>query len=183
MGRNRAEPGRGPIRARRPIHVRTETTAIARSLTVLAVLGAVAALYFAKAIFLPLALAILLTFLLAPVVRLLRGWNVPRGLAVGVVVLLATIVILGLGTLVGQQLTQLGQKLPEYQFNIERKITSLRSAAGGGTFERLSNFLSDINQKIQKEEKAPAPPPAAAPQPREEAPKPVPVEIDRKSVV
>lgn len=159
--------------------MRTETTAIARSLTVLAVLGAVAALYFAKAIFLPLALAILLTFLLAPPVRLLRRWDVPRGLAVGVVVLTATIVILGLGTLVGQQLTQLGQKLPEYQFNIERKITSVRSAAGGGTFERLSTFLSEINQKIQKEEKAPPPPPAAAPQPqpREEAPKPVPVEM------
>ena len=92
--------------------MRTETTAIARSLTVLAVLGAVAALYFAKAIFLPLALAILLTFLLAPPVRLLRRWDVPRGLAVGVVVLTASIVILGLGTLVGQQVTQLGQKLP-----------------------------------------------------------------------
>lgn len=159
--------------------MRTET-AIARSLTVLAVLGVVAALYFAKAIFLPLALAILLTFLLAPLVRLLRGWNVPRGLAVGVVVLVASLVILGLATLVGQQLTQLGQKLPEYQFNIERKITSLRAAAGGGTFERLSTFLSDINQKIQREEKAPPPPPPAAapqPQPRQETPKPVPVEL------
>jgi predicted PurR-regulated permease PerM len=46
--------------------------AIARSLAVMAVLGMVAALYFAKAVFLPLALAILLTFLLAPAVRLLR---------------------------------------------------------------------------------------------------------------
>jgi predicted PurR-regulated permease PerM len=46
--------------------------AIARSITVLAVLGVIAALYFAKAVFLPLALAILLTFLLAPAVRLLR---------------------------------------------------------------------------------------------------------------
>jgi predicted PurR-regulated permease PerM len=174
-GRNRAG---GPIRATgERSEVRTETTAIARSLTVLAVLGAVAALYFAKLIFLPLALAILLTFLLAPPVRLLRRWDVPRGLAVGIVVLFASIVILGLATLVGQQLTQLGQKLPEYQFNIERKITSVRSAAGGGTFERMSTFLRDINQKIQKEEKPPAPAPAAAPQPQEEPPKPVPVEM------
>jgi len=44
--------------------------AIARSITVMAVLGVIAALYFAKAVFVPLALAILLTFLLAPAVRL-----------------------------------------------------------------------------------------------------------------
>ena len=43
--------------------MRNEVT-IARALTVLAVLGVIAALYFAKAVFLPLALAILLTFLL-----------------------------------------------------------------------------------------------------------------------
>ena len=44
--------------------------AIARSITVMAVLGVIAALYFAKAVFVPLALAILLTFLLAPAAKL-----------------------------------------------------------------------------------------------------------------
>ena len=58
----------GPGRSH-PNGLRTEVTT-ARALAVLAVLGVVAALYFAKAIFLPLALAILLTFLLAPAVRL-----------------------------------------------------------------------------------------------------------------
>jgi predicted PurR-regulated permease PerM len=53
--------------------------AIARSITVLAVLGVIAALYFAKAVFLPLALAILLTFLLAPAVG--RHWLMARQLA------------------------------------------------------------------------------------------------------
>jgi predicted PurR-regulated permease PerM len=153
--------------------VRTEA-AIARSITVLAVLAAVAALYVARAIFLPLALAILLTFLLAPVVRLLRDWGLPKAPAVVLVVLVSSIVILGMGVLVGQQMTQLAQKLPEYQINVETKISSLRAAAGGGTLERVSNFFRDINQEIQKKEKTPQ---APQPQPKEEPPKPVPVEV------
>ena len=60
--------------------------AIGRSITVIAVLGVIAALYFAKAVFLPLALAILLTFLLAPAVRLLQNWRLPRLPAVVLVV-------------------------------------------------------------------------------------------------
>ncbi len=155
--------------------MRTEA-AIARSITVLAVLGAVGALYFARAIFLPLALAILLTFLLAPVVRLLRDWGLPKTPAVVMVVLVSSLVILGMGALVAQQVTQLAQKLPEYQFNIETKIGSLRAAAGGGTLERISNFLRDINQEIQKKEKTPQAP-QPQPQPKEEPPRPIPVEM------
>jgi predicted PurR-regulated permease PerM len=68
--------------------------AIARSLTVLTVLGVVAALYFAKAVFLPLAVAILLTFVLAPAVRLLRSWGLPKPPAVLLVVIFAFAVIL-----------------------------------------------------------------------------------------
>ncbi|HLH93446.1 MAG TPA: AI-2E family transporter [Xanthobacteraceae bacterium] len=156
--------------------------AIARSITVLAVLGVIAALYFARAIFLPLALAILLTFLLAPAVRLLRGWGLPRPPAVVLVVLVSSVIILGIGALLVQQVTQLAQKLPEYQFNIESKIGSLRAAAGGGTLERMSNFLRSINQEIRRQAPTPpapqaAPPQAAPPQPKEEPQKPVPVEI------
>lgn len=152
--------------------------AIARSVTLLAVLAVVAALYVARAIFLPLALAILLTFLLAPVVRLLRGWGLPKALAITLVVAFSTIVILGMGGLVAQQVTQLGQQLPQYQVNIEKKISALRSVAAGGTFERLSNFLHDIRQQIQKQG-APAAPPQAQPHPPNEQSKPVPVEIQQ----
>src|SRR5205823_9987743 len=100
----------GPGRSQ-PSGLRTEV-AITRALAVLAVLGIVAALYFAKAIFLPLALAILLTFLLAPAVRLLRNWGMPRVPAVVLVVAFAGAIFLGIGGLVAQQVTQLAQKLP-----------------------------------------------------------------------
>src|SRR6476620_11163257 len=136
---------------------------IARSTTVLAVLGVIAALYFAKAVFLPLALAILLTFLLAPAVRMLRSWGMPKPPAVILVVVFAFTVIVGIGALVGQQVTKLAQNLPVYQYNIEEKIRSVRELAGGGMLERISNFLGDLNQEGGKKNDNPTQ--AAVPQP------------------
>jgi predicted PurR-regulated permease PerM len=138
----------GPDRAR-PNGIRTEI-AITRALGVLAVLGIVTALYVARAIFLPLALAVLLTFLLAPVVRLLRTWGVPRVPTVVIVVTFACAIFFGVGALVGQQVTQLAQKLPEYQLTIQEKIRSVRDAASGSTLERISTFLRNVNQEIRK---------------------------------
>ena len=148
--------------------------AISRALAVLAVLGIVAPLYLAKAIFLPLALAILLTFLLAPAVRLLRNWGAPRIPAVVLVVTLTCAVFLGIGGLVGQQVTQLAQKLPEYQFTIEEKIRSVRDAASGGTLQRISTFLRNVNQEIRKHE---APGAAPGPGAGTSQPAPIPVEV------
>src|SRR5262249_6274834 len=145
---------------------------ISRALAVLAVLGIVAALYVAKAIFLPLALAILLTFLLAPAVRLLRNWGVPRVPTVVLVVAFAGAVFLGIGALVGQQVTQLAQKLPEYQFTIHEKIRSVRDRASGGALDRISTFLRNVNQEIRKhDDQSPQGAPGAS------APAPIPVEV------
>ena len=55
----------------------------------------IAALYFGREIFVPLALAILLSFVLAPVVGLVQRVRVPRGLAVVSIVILAFIAIFG----------------------------------------------------------------------------------------
>jgi predicted PurR-regulated permease PerM len=48
-----------------------------------------AALYFGREVFIPIALAILLSFVLAPLVGLLQRWRIPRGLCVISVVILA----------------------------------------------------------------------------------------------
>jgi predicted PurR-regulated permease PerM len=149
--------------------------AIARSITVIAVLGVIAALYFAKPVFLPLALAMLLTFLLAPAVRRLQTWGLHKLPAVVLVVAFAFTVILGIGTLVGQQVTTLTHNLPVYQYNIEEKIRSAREFVGGGTLERISNFLGDLNQEARK--KSDTPQRGAAPQPAEDFAKPIPVEV------
>ncbi|HEX9070943.1 MAG TPA: AI-2E family transporter, partial [Pseudolabrys sp.] len=129
--------------------------AIGRSITVIAVLGVIAALYFAKPVFLPLALAILLTFLLAPAVRRLQTWGLPKLPAVVLVVSFAFTVILGIGALVAQQVTTLTHNLPVYQYNIEEKIRSVHEFVRGGTLERISNFLGDLNQEARKKSDTP----------------------------
>src|SRR5437764_2913182 len=162
----------GPGRPQ-PNGLRTDV-AIARALAVLVVLAIVAALYFAKAIFLPLALAILLTFLLAPAVRLLRNWGMPRVAAVVLVVAFAGAIFLGIGGLVAQQVTQLAQKLPQYQSTIQEKIRSARDAASGVTFDSISAVLRNVNQEIRKKDGADVG--AGPPADNAQGP-PVPVEI------
>jgi predicted PurR-regulated permease PerM len=122
--------------------------AVTRSLTILAVLGIIAALYFAKAILLPLALAILLTFVLAPLVRLLESWSLGRIPSVVIVVVSAILVIFGIGSFLGGQVAQLAEKLPQYQFIIQHKIQSASSVVSGGTLEQFSRFLDRLNKEI-----------------------------------
>jgi predicted PurR-regulated permease PerM len=73
----------------------------------------VAVLYFAREIFIPLALAVLFSFLLAPLVTRLRHWGWWRMPSVLTVVAFAFVVLAVIGALVTVQLTDLGRKMPE----------------------------------------------------------------------
>jgi predicted PurR-regulated permease PerM len=108
-------------------------------------------LYFGREIIIPIALAILLSFVLAPLVGLLQRIRVPRGLAVVSVVLLAFALIFALGSLLASQLTQLAGDLPRYQSTISEKIQSFRNTtAGRGTLERASGMLKDLSKELDK---------------------------------
>jgi predicted PurR-regulated permease PerM len=97
----------------------------------------IAALYFGREIFVPIALAILLSFVLAPLVGLLQRARIPRGFSVVSVVVLAFMIIFGLGTLIANQLSELAGDLPVYQSTMREKIKSVRGAtARSGTLER-----------------------------------------------
>jgi predicted PurR-regulated permease PerM len=129
------------MRARRPLP----------SGTVAVFAIAVAALYFGREIFVPLALAILLSFVLAPLVLLLRRLRIGRISSVLATVLLAFVVIFGISALVGGQLAHLAENLPQYQSTISQKIQALRgSAAGSGIIDRASSMLSDFRSEITK---------------------------------
>ena len=82
----------------------------------------VACLFFAREVFIPITLARILSFMLAPVVRLLQRLRLPRGLAVVVVAMLAFAAIFALGTLMAREVTQLASDLPRYQATISAKI-------------------------------------------------------------
>jgi predicted PurR-regulated permease PerM len=126
------------------------------------------------------ALAILLSFALGPLVLLLRRWRLGRVPAVIVVVLLAFSIIGGIGTFVGTQLTHLAGELPEYQTNIAQKIHSLRASTGrGGVLDRTSKMVKNLGKEIEKPEtgdKTAVNQPAVA-RPSVQPPSPIPVEI------
>src|SRR6202012_2750312 len=90
------------------------------ALAVLAVI-IVTALYLGREIFVPVALAILLSFVLASPVNALQPILVPRGLAVVGVVLFAFAIIFALGSLIATQLNRLAGDLPRYQTTIQSK--------------------------------------------------------------
>ncbi|WP_354269565.1 AI-2E family transporter [Bradyrhizobium japonicum] len=114
-------------------------------------------LYFGRDILVPVALAILLSFVLAPLVGILQRIHVPRGLAVVSVVILAFTLIFAMGSLLATQLTQLAGDLPRYQSTISEKIQSFRDTkAGRGTLERASDMLKDLSKELDKPKDAPS---------------------------
>ena len=139
---------------RRPFKTRsTEEVMALLSAVATAILAVIiiAMLYFGREIFVPIALAILLSFVLAPVVVILQRIRVPRGLAVVSVAILAFALIFALGSLLAAQLTQLAGDLPRYQSTISEKIQSFRETkAGRGTLERASDMLKDLSKEIDK---------------------------------
>jgi predicted PurR-regulated permease PerM len=120
------------------------------AITVLAVI-IVTALYVGREIFVPVALAILLSFVLASPVGLLQRMRVPRAIAVVGVVLLAFAIIFALGSLIAAQLNRLAGDLPLYQSTIQTKIQSVRGVTGGSsTLERAAGMLQDLGKELDK---------------------------------
>jgi len=164
---------RQPFKARTPEEMIALLSAVATAILAAIV---IMVLYFGREIIIPISLAILLSFVLAPLVGLLQRLRIPRGLAVVSVVTIAFALIFAMGSLLASQLTQLAGDLPRYQSTISEKIQSFReTTAGRGTLERASGMLKDLSKELDK-------PAATAPEgslsPRAPTPlKPVPVEV------
>ena len=84
----------------------------------------VAILYFAKAVLLPFVLALLLTFLLTPVVMRLERTGLPRIPAVLITAVLAFSLIGGLIWVVASQMVTLVGDLPRDEENLVARIRS-----------------------------------------------------------
>jgi predicted PurR-regulated permease PerM len=123
------------------------------SLGVLVVVAAI--LYLARDVLIPLVVAILLSFLLAPAVRLLERWRLGRVPATFIVVLLGFSIIGAVGWFAASQAVSLAAKLPEYRENISAKIRALR-APSEGKLGQAAEAIRDL-----EEEAAPEQPPLA----------------------
>jgi predicted PurR-regulated permease PerM len=108
----------------------------------------VAVLYWAQAVLVPLAVAVLLTFVLTPVVAWIERWS-GRAVAVVLVVLLA-FGALGTGSwVVAHELTAFADSLPAYRANIRQKVADVRGAGRGGSVEKVQKTLEQIKSDIE----------------------------------
>ena len=155
-----------------------ETPGLTGLLTLAVGVVVVGALYFAREVLIPITLAVLLSFLIAPLVNLLRHVRIGRVPSVLLAVVLALAVILAFGGLIGTQIAQLAQEVPQYQTTIERKISDVRGIAIG----RVSGLISGLGRQLQRAGSSPAAGGAANPnadQPSVQ--KPVPVEVHQET--
>jgi predicted PurR-regulated permease PerM len=143
----------------------TGVTALASIIIVVTVL------YFARTVFIPLSLALLLSFMLAPLVMRLRHWGLGRIPSVVIVVLLSFTFLGIIGSVMVSQLSDLAHRLPGYEQNIHEKVQSIR-ASGGGFIKRVSNLVQGFTDELTP--LAPAPT-----RDRGSEERPVPVEIRR----
>ena len=111
-----------------------------------ALLGAAAILYLARDVLIPLALAILLAFLLEPAASLLERWKLGRGPATAIVVMLAFAIIGAVGWVAAHQALSLVAKLPEYRENVNAKIRALR-APQTGKLAKAAEAIEDLESE------------------------------------
>jgi predicted PurR-regulated permease PerM len=108
-------------------------------------------LYRAQAVLVPIALAVLVTFVLTPPVTWLQRW-IGRIPAVLVTVVLVFTVLGLAGWGLARQMDYLAEDLPRYRVNILAKIADVRGAGKGGSVEKLQETIEDITTDLGKPE-------------------------------
>jgi predicted PurR-regulated permease PerM len=124
-----------------------DKTSSGMALTVLAVLAGLAALRWAEAILIPLALAFLLSFALTPVVMWLQRIHFGRAPAVLLTVTVSLGFLVTAGWFVAGQLVDIATQLPQYRENVHRKLLALQGSTRG-RFGRLAQNLTDMSDEF-----------------------------------
>jgi len=138
----------------------------------------VAGLYLGRPVLMPLALSVLISFALVPLVSLLKRLRLGNVVPVLVSLILAVVILSSLAAFMGSQLANLAADLPRYQTNLGHKIQSVvGSAIHNDTINRLNSTVNNLAEQVtggsRPEETGPATPNQI---------KPIPVEIQRTSL-
>lgn len=145
--------------------------------TIVTLIGVAAILHIGQEVFLPLAVSLLLTFALAPIVSFLRRRSLPKIPAVVLTVVAAFGMIALFSFVIATQVGSLAQNIPTYQSNILEKVRSLRDAGvSGGLMDQLTGTVERVGAELQKNTG-----PAIADVVQEVPREPLPVEIVTRS--
>ena len=128
---------------------------LAASLTITALL--IAALVLGRDILVPLIIAVLLAFVLSPIVRLLTAIRIPRGVAVTLVTFLLVGALAGFSFMMSTQLLTLTADLGSYRTNVIEKVRAFTGAGtGDGAIAKAAKAVDSLGAAIDKEINAPA---------------------------
>jgi predicted PurR-regulated permease PerM len=114
------------------------------------IFAVIAFMYFTGEVLKPLALSVLLSFALAPAARLLQRCGLPRAPAVILTIILSLGLLGGIGYVVGHDLNSLAKRLPDYQENIETKLSKMINPGEQSTAARLKNLADEVTAKMEK---------------------------------
>lgn len=128
--------------------VRPTTTAIpSKSSLFIVVALAIAALYFGRQIFIPLALALVLSFLLTPLVDVFEKARLGRVPAVLAVMVLGLALVAGLAWEVTGQLLDITGHLRDYKANLEETIRSFHPPKNGAIGQATAT-VRELNREL-----------------------------------
>jgi predicted PurR-regulated permease PerM len=136
------------------MQVSSVSSIVARTCGLISFALIVATLFWLREIFIPLALAILLSFLLAPVAKRIERWGLGRAVSVIVSVLLAGVVVGSIGYTFTGQLADLAGQLPKYRATISKKLESIRQP-DIGPFSRAKETISELLDEMENPKNVP----------------------------
>jgi predicted PurR-regulated permease PerM len=124
-----------------------ETPGHSRLIPILGLIVAIAILYLARELLIPLAFAMLLAFLLSPIVKRLEGWRIPRAASATLVLFVACAFLAVVGWLVTQQMFEIAARLRDDTKNIQHRIESLQGQSRGVSdiFSTLQDLGNQVN--------------------------------------
>lgn len=111
---------------------------------------ATAVLYLAKEILIPIALAVLISFLLSPLVLWMEKRGIKRSIAVVITVLVLMALVGGLGYMLAGQFVEFVNNLPKYRTNIVSKIHAVKPGKES-VFKRAEAMLTDLSREMETE--------------------------------
>ena len=119
----------------------------------LALVGAI--LYWARPVVIPLSIAALATFVLAPTVGRMERWGVPRVIACTGTLIGFMMILIAIGHFFVQQMSLLTADIPAYKAQISEKIGTLRQATADTGIINAIDFANDLGKNPAADESSP----------------------------
>jgi predicted PurR-regulated permease PerM len=159
-----------------------DTPGLAGLLSLAVAVVVIAALYFAREVLLPITVAVILSFMLAPLVSRFQRWHLPHVAAVLLAVLIAIGIVGGIAGVIGTQVAGIAADIPQYQATIKRKVSAVQEMTTGrlrGLTQRLDSGIGKPPAQPNAEEAAASPGTPKAQLVQVEAPPTSPMELAR----